>query len=368
MIQDERVTVNRDTAHAVRVGGQGSYGTRQNWDCYEVGTLRTYKDGEGFRTMSEQVSPTLNGRARQDGSQQTIIALKNERYAVPVLTPDRVTKRQNGRRMKEDGEASFTVTAQDQHGVMLESNTLQLQALKCIILLYANATKTNTNSILSLLQKEARTQEVAQKGNFRSIISLYAQEVLRSEMYGEDVLRTNAKDGQELGGNAQTRSKSRASGRLLQLWQEQCKRCASQGWRPHEQSDREFDETLQELSFDSTRQTKEMSDLWQSAKGLGILREALPAFQKIWQSFNVQTESALSGRRIRRLTPVETARLQAFPDDHADFGMFQNKQGEWHVREISDTGKYQVFGNAVTTSVIEALITRMIEKGCLHTR
>ena len=36
-----------------------------------------------------------------------------------VLTPDRVEKRQNGRRMKEDGEPMFTLTAQDQHGIYL---------------------------------------------------------------------------------------------------------------------------------------------------------------------------------------------------------------------------------------------------------
>src|SRR5699024_4053090 len=35
----------------------------------------------------------------------------------PVLTPDRMEKRQNGRRFKEDGEESFTLTSQDRHGV-----------------------------------------------------------------------------------------------------------------------------------------------------------------------------------------------------------------------------------------------------------
>ncbi|KYC67192.1 Modification methylase SPBetaI [Heyndrickxia coagulans] len=35
----------------------------------------------------------------------------------PVLTPDRENKRQNGRRFKDDGEESFTLTAQDRHGV-----------------------------------------------------------------------------------------------------------------------------------------------------------------------------------------------------------------------------------------------------------
>jgi DNA (cytosine-5)-methyltransferase 1 len=37
----------------------------------------------------------------------------------PVLTPDRENKRQNGRRFKEDGEESFTLTAQDRHGVAI---------------------------------------------------------------------------------------------------------------------------------------------------------------------------------------------------------------------------------------------------------
>ena len=39
---------------------------------------------------------------------------------IPVLTPERENKRQNGRRMKEDGEPSFTLTAQDRHGVAID--------------------------------------------------------------------------------------------------------------------------------------------------------------------------------------------------------------------------------------------------------
>lgn len=35
----------------------------------------------------------------------------------PVLTPERIEKRQNGRRFKEDGEESFTLTSIDRHGV-----------------------------------------------------------------------------------------------------------------------------------------------------------------------------------------------------------------------------------------------------------
>lgn len=37
---------------------------------------------------------------------------------VPVLTPDRAEKRQNGRRMKENGEPMFTLTGQDRNGIL----------------------------------------------------------------------------------------------------------------------------------------------------------------------------------------------------------------------------------------------------------
>lgn len=37
---------------------------------------------------------------------------------IPVLTPDRINKRQNGRRFKENGDPSFTLTSQDKHGVL----------------------------------------------------------------------------------------------------------------------------------------------------------------------------------------------------------------------------------------------------------
>jgi len=36
----------------------------------------------------------------------------------PCLTPDRVEKRQNGRRFKEDGEPAFTLTSQDKHEIL----------------------------------------------------------------------------------------------------------------------------------------------------------------------------------------------------------------------------------------------------------
>ncbi len=55
----------------------------------------------------QDISPTL--RAQTHGNEPCVV--------IPVLTPDRVEKRQNGRRFKEDGDDMFTLTAQDRHGV-----------------------------------------------------------------------------------------------------------------------------------------------------------------------------------------------------------------------------------------------------------
>lgn len=45
-----------------------------------------------------------------------------KKVAIPCLTPDRVNKRQNGRRFKADGEPMFTLTGQDRHGVLQIGN------------------------------------------------------------------------------------------------------------------------------------------------------------------------------------------------------------------------------------------------------
>ena len=44
----------------------------------------------------------------------------NPKIAIPVLTPDMIEKRQNGRRFKENGDSMFTLTSQERHGVAVE--------------------------------------------------------------------------------------------------------------------------------------------------------------------------------------------------------------------------------------------------------
>ena len=51
--------------------------------------------------------------------ENTMSQQESNRKVFPCLTPDRAEKRQNGRRFKDDGEPSFTLTAQDIHGVAI---------------------------------------------------------------------------------------------------------------------------------------------------------------------------------------------------------------------------------------------------------
>lgn len=73
------------------------------------------------------VNPSGNGMNGEVYSSQglapTLTTNKGEgqKIAIPVLTPDRTNKRQNGRRFKTDGEPMFTLTAQDRHGVVVEN-------------------------------------------------------------------------------------------------------------------------------------------------------------------------------------------------------------------------------------------------------
>ena len=72
----------------------------------------------------------MNGNCySSDGINPTLTCNKNEgnRVAIPVLTPERGTKRQNGRRFKEDGEEAFTLTGQDRHGVAIEVEPIQMK-------------------------------------------------------------------------------------------------------------------------------------------------------------------------------------------------------------------------------------------------
>lgn len=96
-------------------------------------TLNTMQGGDRQPkvVVLGNVNPSSNGMNgniyETDGLSPTITTNKGEgsKIAVPILTPERLNKRQNGRRFKEDGEPMFTLTSQDRHGIAVREATKQ---------------------------------------------------------------------------------------------------------------------------------------------------------------------------------------------------------------------------------------------------
>lgn len=108
----------------------GHFGNRSGRKVFPIGegnkkTLKQIiRGGQGNRVYDIKWLSTT--QASQAGGQ----GAKTGLYAVPVLTPER-EKRQQGRRMKENGDPAFTVTAQDRHGVFNGYRIRRLTPVEC---------------------------------------------------------------------------------------------------------------------------------------------------------------------------------------------------------------------------------------------
>lgn len=91
-------------------------------DCATGGNRGVYLAQPVFIDLSTRDSRFTNtARCLEARYYKGIVnhAASHSGVAIPVLTPDRLNKRQNGRRFKENGEPMFTLTSQDRHGVMV---------------------------------------------------------------------------------------------------------------------------------------------------------------------------------------------------------------------------------------------------------
>jgi len=80
----------------------------------------------GYRVYdSSGVSTTLRALGGGLGAKTGLYQVK------ACLTPDRKEKRQNGRRFKDNEEPMFTLTGQDKHGVMINSQIRRLTPTEC---------------------------------------------------------------------------------------------------------------------------------------------------------------------------------------------------------------------------------------------
>lgn len=81
--------------------------------------------------LSNINSKTRRGRVGQ-GVAQTLDTQCNQAVIRSVATPNRKEKQQNGSRIKADGEPSFTLTTQDQHGILIDDVAIRrLTEIEC---------------------------------------------------------------------------------------------------------------------------------------------------------------------------------------------------------------------------------------------
>lgn len=156
--------------------------------------------GNNFIDLSKQkVKITNNSRcliARYTSGITNQAAVNSGVISVrDILTPDRERKRQNGRRLKENGEAAFTLTSQDRHGVLInkevesgckEISIRKLTPKECWRLQgfsdaqYEKAAAVNSNSQLYKQAGNAVTVNVVEEIG-RHIMGVVNEETCKSE-------------------------------------------------------------------------------------------------------------------------------------------------------------------------------------------
>lgn len=173
------------------------------------------------------------------------------------------------------------------------------------------------NQELQILREAYGTEALQQWG--AGMLELLQQACLLRESMHEGSVQEQTKDRDELECYAQI-CKSKEGTRMLRDLRESWKnRRTSQGHESAEQQPGEPTETLQGMSLASTQKAEQLLDLWRSCQGLELLREALSEIQKARRSNGYSVSETAGGTQarkyvLRRLTPLETLRLQGLPD------------------------------------------------------
>lgn len=134
--------IRRESTAALRQVIGGSQGERV-YDGDKIScTLSSQGGGCGAKTgLYAFVDLNKKGRVQTTDTARALLARYNKGQpnrpaecsgvikVMPNLTPDRLEKRQNGRRIKNEGEPSFTLTSQDRHGVLIADDYIKIRKL-----------------------------------------------------------------------------------------------------------------------------------------------------------------------------------------------------------------------------------------------
>lgn len=298
------------------------FGVPQNRErCFIIGHLRgrstskvfPIEGTDGKNSVSLKLFGCINGRNSQrervydsGGLSPTISTVPGgntePKIAIPVLTPDRAEKRQNGRRFKDDGEPMFTLTSQDRHGVAIDP----LGVLRNVRTEYG---------------KEIRKDYEDGK------IDISRHDFLASEVREDGItntLSTVQKDNQ-----------------LAVKVSEATK----QGYAECRVGVNAVNLSVPGSKTRRGRVGKEIANTLDTSCNQGIfvqVSEELVVYAVWYEKYQCYIA-------IRKLTPRECFRLQGWSDDYFEKAQFVN----------SDSQLYKQAGNGVTVTVIETIARKM---------
>ena len=291
------------------------FGVPQNRErCFIIGHLRGRDSTEVFpveradreNSVSLKLFGCINGRNSQrervydsGGLSPTISTVPGgntePKIAIPVLTPDRAEKRQNGRRFKDDGEPMFTLTSQDRHGV---ATSIPVSMSRNVIENEINVAHClNANDSRKFFGKNQKGNAVIERVADKSDVTVKVAEATK-QGYSE------CRVGVDTVNLSVPGSKTRRG-----------------------------------------RVGKEIANTLDTSCNQGIfvqVSEELVVYAVWYEKYQCYIA-------IRKLTPKECFRLQGWSDDYFEKAQFVN----------SDSQLYKQAGNGVTVSVIEAIARKM---------
>lgn len=213
--------------------------------------------------------------------------------------------------------------------------SLLQQGFSRIMAAYANATKTNTNQILQLLQRAISSQEDAQ-WLARELASFQPQKVLQSGMHGSGVQgevqgEPTASTGPLSSQNAETESclrELRDNGKAPRRSPRRRKSAQQRSGEP--------DCSLPLLPSEESQQSDCLCDLWRSAQGTRLLQQALDTLSEIWRSTGVQDSITQAMCGMPKACECQGALRETLHEGEkrgatASLTISQESKGEWGV-------------------------------------
>lgn len=236
------------------------------------------------------------------------------KVAIPVLTPDRVNKRQNGRRFKDDGNPSFTLTAQDRHGVMVKEATKKGYDIATV------------GDSINISQPNSKTRRGrVGHGIANTLTTTNTMATLISDLSMCKTTANRIKSAENGSDSQEPKVLTKAKPKFGRMGQQAIETVNSNNVTPGDTVNPYY------MNVNKSKVSPTLT-----TRPEGMKTAILPITKDL---------------RIRKLTPRECWRLQGFPD----WAFNRAKQAG-----LSDSQLYKQAGNSVTVPVIKAIAERMV--------